>query len=188
MPGVPCTKGYSTGLTGSLPTSISLTTFTWSSFFRMAISWYTRSRGSSCLAGPPWAAWDPLGGGRPVTQNRSPACHRRLGLTTALQPASSKNLARPWPWPQHTKHSPTTRPLLTLCLSTPSPNETSLRGLLLLRPQARSSHAQDQTDTHVGSRTASVTSSWKELSWPEEGGAEMSLTWSHQELEQAGYM
>lgn len=119
MPGAPCTKGYSIGLTCSPPTSISLTTFKWSSFFRMAISWYTRSRGSSCLAGPPWAAWDPLGGGRPVIRNESPACHRRLGLTTPLQPALSKNLARPWPWPQPTKHSPTTRPLLTLSLSTP---------------------------------------------------------------------
>lgn len=119
MPGAPCTEGYSIGLTDSPPTSISLTTFTWSSFFRMAISWYTRSRGSSCLAGPPWAAWDPLGGGRPVIRNDSPACHRRPGLTAALQPALSKNLARPWPWPQPTKHSPTTRPLLTRSLSTP---------------------------------------------------------------------
>lgn len=62
MLGVPCSPPP--------PTSISLTTFTWSSFFRMAISWYTLSRGSSCLAGPPWAAWDPLGGGRPVARKK----------------------------------------------------------------------------------------------------------------------
>lgn len=46
----------SSSILATPPTSINLTTFTWSSFFRMAISWYTRSRGSSCLAGPPWAA------------------------------------------------------------------------------------------------------------------------------------
>lgn len=47
------------------PTSTSLTMLIWSSFFKIAISWYTLSRGAAGLAWSPDAVFDPLGGGRP---------------------------------------------------------------------------------------------------------------------------
>lgn len=182
------------------PTSISFTTFTWSSFFRMAISWYTRSRGSSCLAGPPWAAWDPLGGGRPVARKRRQARCRSLGPPVTPQPASSKTLqdrglvANP----------PSTCPPPGFCSccapSTPSPTKNELGtevSFSCLPPAprtspphapARGTQAQGPIDTYVESHTASVTSFWKGLSLPKEGGAGMSLVCSHQGAVQAGHM
>lgn len=47
-------------------TSTSLTTLGWSSFLRMAISWYTRSRGPLGWGGPSGAERAPRGGGLPV--------------------------------------------------------------------------------------------------------------------------
>lgn len=47
-------------------TSTSFTTLGWSSFFRMAISWYTRSRGPLGWAEPSVATLVPRGGGRPA--------------------------------------------------------------------------------------------------------------------------
>lgn len=47
-------------------TSTSFTTLGWSSFLRMAISWYTRSRGPLGWGGPSGAERAPRGGGLPV--------------------------------------------------------------------------------------------------------------------------
>lgn len=144
------------------------------------------------LQGQQLLGWSSLGGLGPSwrratcdQEGESSPCCRRLGLIMALQPASSKNLIRP----THQAHSHHQAFAHAVPTSTPALKKLARdRGPLLLWPQARSSQAQDPADTYVESHTASVTSFWKELSLPEEGGAEMSLVGSHQELEQAGYM
>lgn len=56
-------------------TSTSLTTLGWSSFLRMAISWWTLSRGPLAWGGPSGASLAPRGGGRPGQEKH----HRQAG-------------------------------------------------------------------------------------------------------------
>lgn len=50
----------------SKQTSISLTMLIWSNFFKIAISWYIRSRGAIGFICPLAVVFDPRGGGRPL--------------------------------------------------------------------------------------------------------------------------